>query len=263
MQSIYSELYDIVDHPAVVFVVCFVLLFLSTRLGAAIKRRGPPLEKEFHDDVSNILGSTLTLSALIISFTFSMAINRYDERKILEEQEANSIGTEYLRSDLFPAAQAEKVRSSLLGYLAERVAFYKTSNERELQQIYNRTARLQNEMWTMARDAGLSQPTPTVTLAIAGMNDVINAQGYTQAAWNNRIPRSAWTLMIAIAVIGNLLLGYCAEHVRVGSKLLMVLPFVFSISFLLIADIESPRGGIIHVEPRNLSDLATSLQSDY
>ncbi len=90
------------------------------------------------------------------------------------------------------------------------------------------------------------------------MNDVLNSQGYTQAAWWNRIPTSAWTLMIAIAVCCNVLVGYGARRARVKAGLLLVLPVVVSISFLLVADIDSPRSGFIHVVPQNLESLSQS-----
>ena len=65
-------------------------------------------------------------------------------------------------------------------------------------------------------------PTPTVALAITGMNDVLNSQGYTQAAWRNRIPAAAWCLLVAIAVGCNLLIGYGA--LRPGRLLFLILP---------------------------------------
>jgi hypothetical protein len=91
------------------------------------------------------------------------------------------------------------------------------------------------------------------------MNDVLNSQGYTQAAWWNRIPIAAWSLMFLIAVLANLLLGY-GMH---GKTLLLsvVLPLAVSISFLLIADIDSPRGGVIRIRPQNLHALAASLKT--
>jgi hypothetical protein len=261
MQWIYSEFYQLIDHPALIFAVSFVVLSLATWLGAAVKRQGHPLDEQTRDHFKNILGSALTLNALIVGFTFSMAGSRFAERKNYEEVETNSIGTEYLRADLLPGAYAAKVHSLLRDYLDERIAFYKTRGERELREVHSRTAVLQRELWAAIRDAGATQPTPTVTLAIIGMNNVFDSKGLTEAAWLNRIPLSAWFLMIAIAVIGNLLLGYGAEGIKAGGLLLVVLPGVLSISFLLIADIESPRGGIIQVEPKNLTALAESLQS--
>jgi hypothetical protein len=105
----------------------------------------------------------------------------------------------------------------------------------------------------------VAYPTPVIALAVAGMNDVLNSQGYTQAAWRNRIPGSAWTLMILIAVCCNLLVGYGARSAGAKSGLLFILPLVISIAFLLISDIDSPRSGFIHVVPQNLVSLSQSL----
>jgi hypothetical protein len=90
------------------------------------------------------------------------------------------------------------------------------------------------------------------------MNDVINSQGYTQAAFWNRIPTAAWVLMAAIALCSNVQFGYRSRKgVR---KLFMVLPFVISIALLLIADIDAPRHGLIRITPPNLESLARSLE---
>jgi hypothetical protein len=86
------------------------------------------------------------------------------------------------------------------------------------------------------------------------MNEVINAQGYTQAAWWNWIPVGAWAMMALMAISCNLLVGYSKR--RKAESLLFILPFVISVAFFLIADLDSPRGGVIRVHPQNL--LATS-----
>jgi hypothetical protein len=105
-------------------------------------------------------------------------------------------------------------------------------------------------MWSVVKKVAASQPTPTVALAVWGMNDVLNSQGYTQSAWWNHIPAAAWVLMAAIALFSNLLVGYAAH--RTGIVLFLVLPLALSISFCLIADIDSPRRGLIRVVPYNL-----------
>jgi hypothetical protein len=92
------------------------------------------------------------------------------------------------------------------------------------------------------------------------MNEVLNSQGYTQAAWWNRIPSAAWALMVAIAICSNLLIGYGARRGEAKTSLLLVLPLIVSISFSLIADIDSPRGGVVRVRPQNLVTLSQSLQ---
>jgi len=188
-----------------------------------------------------------------------MAVSRYDQRKNYEEAEANAIGTEYVRADLLPAADAARVRALLANYLDQRVLFYITRDKQQIRQINARTAQLQTELWSAVLGPAAAQPTPIVSLAVSGMNDVLNSQGYTQAAWWNRIPIAAWGLMAAIAICCNLLIGYGARSVNAEGGLLLVLPLVVSISFFLIADIDSPRAGVIRVHPHNLESLVESL----
>ena len=126
-----------------------------------------------------------------------MAVSRYDQRKNCEEAEANALGTEYLRAGLLPAADSVRVRALLLNYLDQRVLFYRTRDEQQLQEINARTAELQTELWSAVQAPAVVQPTPIVALAVAGMNNILNSQGYTQAAWWNRIPIEAWGLMVA------------------------------------------------------------------
>jgi hypothetical protein len=90
------------------------------------------------------------------------------------------------------------------------------------------------------------------------MNDVINAQGYTQAAWWNRIPVADWAMMALMAISSNLLVGYGER--RKGDLFLFVLPAVVSLSFFVIADLDSPRGGVIRVYPQNLVAASQSMR---
>ena len=146
-------------------------------------------------------------------------------------------------------------------YLDRRILFYTTRDERQLEGINASTAELQTELWSTVQACAAASPTPVVALAVWGMNDVLNSQGYTQAAWWNRIPVAAWGLMAAIAICGNLLLGYGARSAKAGRILDLVLPLVVSISFFLIADIDSPRRGVILLNPQNLVSLVESLRA--
>jgi hypothetical protein len=253
-------MYDLLNYPLVLFGLSFLILWFVTRLGATI-RKGRLMDQNVRDDFGTILATTLTLSSLIIGFSFSMAINRYEQRKNYEEAEANAIGTEYVRADLLPPEDAAQVRTLLRQYLDQRLSFYKVRNVGQLRQIEARTAQLENDLWAAVRRSASTQPTPVVALAVAGMNDVLNSQGYTDAAWLNRIPAGAWFLMATISLITQLLVGYGARNAKVEGTLFRVLPFVVSISFLLIADIDSPRSGIIHVIPQNLTILADELRT--
>jgi hypothetical protein len=247
----------IFDFPLLIFSISLVVLWLSAQIGDLFRTKFSHLKGDERADFGDVLAATLTLLALIVGFSFSMAVNRYDQRKNYEEAEANAIGTEYVRADLLPAADSVKLRDLLRKYLEQRILFYTTPDEHRLKQIDADTAKLQSDLWSVAQSAASAQPTPVTALAVSGMNDVLNSQGYTQAAWWNRIPIAAWALMGAIAICCNLLFGYHAR--KPGALLFLVLPLTVSIAFFLIADIDSPRGGVIRVLPQNLVSLSQSM----
>jgi hypothetical protein len=250
---------NLTHYPLLLFMAVFVALWLASVVGSWLRRRNPKPGDEQNEDLGVILGATLTLLALIIGFSVSMASSRYDQRKSLEEAEANAIGTEVLRADLLPPADAAKVRALLVGYLDQRILFYLNRDDTRRIQIDKSTSQLQAALWAAARGSAMAEPTPVAALVLAGMNDVINSQGYTQAAFWNRIPRAVWWLMVAIALCSNLLFGYRSRNRMAARKIALVLPFVVSIALLLIADIDAPRHGLIHVSPQNLESLAKSL----
>jgi len=247
------------DFPLVVFAVSLIALWSAALAGAFLRKKVRPLEEDLRDDFAAVQTAILTLLSLLIGFTFSMAVSRYDQRKNYEEAEANAIGTEYVRADLLPAVDAAKVRELLRSYLDQRVLFYTTRDLPQRRQIDTKTAQLQNELWSAVQTPAIAQPTPTMALAVMGMNDVLNSQGYTQHAWWYRIPVEAWGLMAVIAICCNLMMGYGGR--RTSRLLLLVVPLAVSVSFFLIADIDSPLGGVIRVQPQNLLSVVQTLHS--
>ena len=144
-----------------------------------------------------------------------------------------------------PAENAPAVRDLIRRWLDQRIVFYERHGERRIGQVEAEREKLQAELWWAVLPVASAYPTPVIALAVAGMNDMLNAQSRTQGAWWNRIPAAAWGLMVFIAIACNGLRGYSER--RRGALLLLVVPIVVSISVLLIADIDSPRGGIIGV----------------
>jgi hypothetical protein len=250
---------DILDYPLAVLAVSLMAQGLAAYVGDFLRKRGKSLEGAERANFSTILPAALTLLGLIIGFSFSMAVTRYDQRKNYEEAEANAIGTEYLRADLLPATEAAHVRELLAKYVEQRMLFYRVRDQGQLKQIDAETTTLQSELWPAVAVPATARPTPVVALAVSGMNDVLNSQGYTQAAWWNRIPVGAWALMGLVAIACNLLVGYGER--RASKARLLILPLIVTLSLFLIADIDSPRGGIIRVTPQNLIALSQSLKA--
>lgn len=234
---------------------------MSVWFGNAVLSRFRSKDTETSQDLGVIQTATLTLLGLIIGFTFSMAIDRHDNRELLEESEANAIGTEYLRAELLPPQASARTKELLQQYLEQRILFYSKQDKDKVQEIRQRTSELQDALWQEVLPYARKQASPTNALVISGMNDVLNSQGYVQAAWWNRIPYAAWSLMAAIAICANLLVGFGARNFKKNVGLFMIFPFVTSVSFFLIADIDSPRGGVIRIEPRNLITLQNSLSA--
>src|SRR6478672_8269589 len=134
---------NVTDYPLLVFVLFFFVLWLSAQIGASVLQKQQKLEEGIREDFGVILAATLTLLGLLIGFSFSMAMSRYEQRKTYEEAEANAIGTEYVRADLLPAAEAVKVRALLRNYLDQRVLFYTATDAQALRQTNGRTAQSQ------------------------------------------------------------------------------------------------------------------------
>jgi hypothetical protein len=241
----------VIDNPYIVFALSLAVQCVAAYLGDLLRRKVRPVAREGQADFDIVLSATLTLLALIIGFTFAMAVSRYDQRKNLEAEEANAIGTEYVRADLLPAQDQAKVRDLLGRYVDQRIQYYRAV---ETTAASSDSVKLQAQLWSSVVPVGIAQPTPVVALVISGMNDVLNSQGYSRAAHLNRIPSAAWALLASIAIFANMLLGY--RERRTDWLVLVVLPLTVSIALFLISDIDTPHGGVIRVVPTNLVSLS-------
>ena len=249
----------LIDHPLRLICAAFLVLWLATQAGRRIATARGALAADEREDFSVVLGATLTLLGLIIGFSFSMATSRYDQRKTYEEAEANAIGTAYARADLLPATAVPGVKALLREYTALRVQDYQATAPAVLQVLDARTASVQRRLWQAVVSPAAAQPTPLAALVVSAVNDVLNSQGYTQAAWWNRIPLGAWVLLLSIGAFACAMLGYGSRTTGRANVLPSIMPAIVAVSLFLIADIDSPREGVIRVIPQNLIALAQSL----
>ena len=152
----------IIDHPSIVFLVS-----LFAQWGAAytgdVFRRWRPIGKNEREDFNTVLTATLTLLALIIGFSFSMAVSRYDQRKNYEEAEANAIGTEYARADLLPPDDGTKLRELLRKYVNQRILFYH-GDDSQISEAASEAQKLQAELWSRVVQAAAAQSTPVLAV---------------------------------------------------------------------------------------------------
>ncbi|HKF48678.1 MAG TPA: hypothetical protein VKB38_15075 [Terracidiphilus sp.] len=244
------------DYPILVLVLSLVPMLIAAWLGDRVRNRRGVADAQ-RDDMKMVLNAVLILLALLIGFTFSMAVSRYDQRKKLEEEEANAIGTEYLRTELLSAENAAKIQGLLKKYVDQRILFYAAGDSEKAAKVRTGSGDVQQQLWAAILAEKADDKPATSVLVLSGMNDVINSEGYTQAAYLDRIPTAAWGLMAAIAIYSNLLIGYSES--RTDTRALLVFPIVVAIALFLIAEIDSPHGGMIRVVPYNLVSLSQSM----
>ncbi len=250
---------SLVDQPWYFFAFTLVVMLLASYTGLRLRRRRGAMTTDEREDLSLVLTSSLTLLALIIGFSFSMAVGRYDERKHDEAVEAKTIRTEYLRAGLLAPDEATRLRAVLRRYISERIATYAGGTESVLLENRSTSKSLQQTMWSIVEQEAATRPNSMTSLVLQGMNDLIDAQAYAAAAWDNRIPFEAWALMFVIALFCCALIGFDTRRPsgRFGRHL--VLPVLIAISFFMIADLDSTHQGLIRVTPDNLVVTAQSL----
>ena len=252
---------NLTDNELIVFALALFVLWLSAQIGCSFLKRRLSLAEDVREDFSVILTATDDAARPHYGFSFSMAISRYQQRKNYEEEEANAIGTEYLRANLLPAADAARVRALLRDYLDERILFYRTRDEQQLRQINANTAQLQSELWAAVKTPPHSAADTHRRLGHFGHERCIELAGIHAGFLVESNPACGLGSVGPDRHCCNLLFGYGARHPEAEGSLMLILPIVVSISFFLVGDIDSPRGGVIVVQPQNLVSLAQSLQA--
>jgi hypothetical protein len=250
----------LLEYPLVMSLLVGLGMAAAALIGIDVNRRRAA-DPDARDYRGLFVGSTLGLLSLVIGFTLSMSVARYDLRKAYEAQEANAIGTEYDRIDLLTGADQGKIKALMSNYLDERIRFYAARDKQELRQNAVRTEQLQTQMWSAVSAAGTAQPNPVAALAVAGMNEVLDDKDYAAAAWRNRLPMENYLLMAGLALLASGLIGFGAPKTMSRTAILTIMPAVISVAFFLIVDIDSPRTGFVHIAPYNLLDLAQSIRS--
>ena len=213
--------------------------------------------------IGGIQGAVLGLLALLLGFTFSMAVTRYEIRRDLVLREANAIGTTYLRASLLPEAQAKAIEDLLRRYIDARLSFFSAGNDStKLAVAEDETTKLQRELWAQTVAAGKEAPTPITATFINTLNETIDLDATRLHALRSRVPGAVWLLLLIVAGAGCYASGYGAgaSGERTGFSAAM-LPLLIAVVITIIADFDRPNHGLINVSQQPLLDLKQSLQS--
>ena len=221
-----------IEHPLLIFVIVFVVLFVTTRAGVLIAEFLRPVRNEERQDLTLVIHGSLLLLTLVTSLTYYFAMTKHDERKNCEIAEADAIATEHFRAGLLPVEDATPLRKLLMQYLDQRILFYTLRDDRQLEANEIETQKLRADLWQAVNVSAKADSTSNVVgLVVDGMNGVLSSRRNTEAAWLRRIPPAGWSLMILIAMYTCLLTGYGVH--KKGVLLYTLLPFLVAIAFYL------------------------------
>jgi hypothetical protein len=206
------------------------------------------------------------LLGLLIAFTFSGAASRFEARRHLIVDEANAIGTAYLRLDLLPADAQAAMRESFRRYLDARAAVYRTFQDQAATDArLAESVVLQTEIWTQAVAAGRrSDASPqATTLLLPAVNELIDVTATRQMATQNHPPIIMFVLLGVLCLIGAVLVGHgTAPNKQRNWFHILTFATILSLTVYVIVDVEYPRLGLIRVDAADqvLLDLRQSMQ---
>jgi hypothetical protein len=242
----------------VIYIVAAAVALLSIEVGWRIGNyRRQHYELEGKAPISAAVGATLGLLAFLLAFTFSMAANRFDTRKQMVLQEANAIGTTYLRADFLPEQTRDEVRGLLREYVAHRAGGMASIYPQEGME---KTAGLLNQLWAISAGAANAHDSEATALYIESLNQMIDLDASRITALRNRIPQSIWFMLTIVTIFSLSSMGYQFGLTGIRSwPVTILLVIVFTTVITLIADLDRPQAGLIQVSQQPLLDLLNQI----
>jgi heme/copper-type cytochrome/quinol oxidase subunit 4 len=240
-----------------------VILLLETGRRIGIRRIASDGENA-RAGMGTVEGAVFGLMGLLIAFTFSAAATRFEARRNLVTEEANCIGTAWLRLDLLPAGAQPVLRDSFRRYLDTRLEVYqKLPDLQAANAALGRAAALQGEIWIQATAACREGPPAAAMLLLPALNQMFDITTTRTMATKVHTPSIIFVLLVALTLVSALLAGYGTAAAKTRSWVHMVgFALVMAAAIYVILDLEHPRLGLIniHTADQVLVDLRQSMK---
>ena len=241
------------------FIVILLVVLLSVEFGYRLgKYRRSRREEEKEAPLGTMVGAELGLLAFILAFTFGLAAARFDTRRQVLLDEANAIGTTYLRAGMLPE-RGEEVRRLLRDYVGVRLKAVKSGN---IVEGIRQSDEIQRQVWTEAETMGQKNPNSIVVgLFVQSLNEMIDLHAKrVQAGLRSRIPGAIWLGLFAVAALSLATMGYHAGLSGTRRSLAIIAVAVtFAVVIELIADLDRPQEGVLRVSQQALLDVQRSM----
>ena len=251
----------------VIFVATVIVVVLAIetgfRLGCQVRQRS---EDEKESSVSAIAGAILALAGFMLAFTFGISSDRLHDRKTLVRDEANAIGTAWLRSDFLPEPDRAEAKGLLRKYVDDRLGAAQAQDLNQMEELLVESRRIQHQLWEMAvENARKDMNSDVAALYIESLNDLINIHALRVAiALHAQIPGVIWLVLYALVILGMIATGYQTAITGSArrSRAVSLLVLSFSLVIALIAVLDRPESDFIRVPQKPLIDLRASMTSN-
>jgi prepilin signal peptidase PulO-like enzyme (type II secretory pathway) len=246
-------------HEVIISCVFFALMMVATELGYRLGRKSEAnIPENTKSQISTVEAALLGVLALLLGFTMSMAVSRFEIRKQLVLEEADAIGTSRLRAQLLPAPAGPEISSLLGQYINIRVQYGTAGNDlARLEELNTQTAHLQTELWTRTTAYAQQDPNPvTAGLLLQSLNQAIDLGEARWMAFQNHVPESVIYVNAAVSLLSAMLVGY-SFGVNGGRNIFSMCVLALSITLVLavIIDLDRPRSGFIRGSQQPMIDL--------
>lgn len=237
----------------------WVALEVGYRLGL---RRQANSDEPDKTHANALHGAVLGLLALLLGFTFAMAVSRYENRKTLMVDQANAIGTVALRARLLPASQAEQAAPLVLAYVESRVRYNQADNvDVEIIPIEAQANDIETKLWSIAQAVLAADPqSQPGALFVQGLNDMFDLREKRRFALQDTVPGAVIVLLFAVSLTSMALVSYsCGLHGRRRPLANMTFAVLIALVMVIIFDIDQPRQGFVTPSQESLIRLQQSL----
>lgn len=236
-----------------------IVVFFSVELGFRLARyRKRRSDAENEAPVGGMVGGTLGLLAFMLAFTFGLAASRFDDRRRVVLDEANAIGTTYLRAAMLSEPMRTKSRDLLREYVNVRL---EATLAGRVDEAVSKSEQLHEHLWSQAVAAAEGDRSPITGLFIQSLNEVIDLHAKrVMVGLRSRVPGAIWIALYLLAILAMAAMGY--QEGLAGTRRSLAgfaLVLAFSLVLILIVDLDRPGEGMLRVSQQSMIDLQKSM----
>lgn len=247
--------------------ILFVSMALAIEFGYRIGcRKRAQADEAYEAQINTIQASLLGVLALLLGFTFSLSLQRYDSRSAAVVDEANAIGTAYLRAQLLPSSVRDETRVLLRGYLDLRIQASAITmvHDSERQELLTKSNQHLDALWQNARQAAEEDGRPVTSgLFIQSLNELIDSFGRRDAALNRHVPELVLFLLFGTFLLAMCIIGYASGVAgRRASFVTYIMVILIVLLVFMIIDLDRPRRGLIEISQKSMTDLQVTINAE-